>query len=547
MSEAAYTTQVLDHLGIVAGICNQIDLIGQIDALVPDTGRKVSVGQAVQAMVLNGLGFVSRPLYLSPEFFRNKPVDLLVADGLEADDLNEDSLGRALDHLYAVGITELFAAICAYALHVFGIKVRFSHVDTTAFSLEGQYEVEAVDEADEDDSQPIRITYGYSKDRRPDLKQAIMGLICVNETSIPAYLTALSGNVSDKTSMPEMAKLYLDQFGEDEETPILVADSALYGADNLRQLSEIMWVTRVPATVSEAKNLLAETTQKVMESSEREGYFYHEVKSNYAGIEQRWLVVLYEPRREQELAQLQKRVRREADKLAKSLKKLQREAFNCEEDAQKALDDFAKQWSLHLVKGDVSDVTRYTQRGRPKEDSPTVTEWKIEAAFEPDEEMITQQQQFLGKYLIATNELDHEKLPAEELLTVYKDQNRSVERGFRFLKDPFFFASRLFLKKPSRIMALLMVMGLSLLIYALAEQTLRSKLEESEEAIPDQKGKPTQRPTMRRVFQMFEGIHILLIETGDMRKRMVLNIQEVHLKIAGLLGEQILDFYNCAE
>jgi transposase len=188
MSEAAYTTQVLDHLGIVAGICNQIDLIGQIDALVPNTGRKVSVGQAVQAMVLNGLGFVSRPLYLSPEFFRNKPVDLLVADGLEADDLNEDSLGRALDHLYAVGITELFAAICAYALHVFGIKVRFSHVDTTAFSLEGQYEVEEVDEADEDDSQPICITYGYSKDRRPDLKQAIMGLICVNETSIPAYL-----------------------------------------------------------------------------------------------------------------------------------------------------------------------------------------------------------------------------------------------------------------------------------------------------------------------------------------------------------------------
>jgi len=92
-----------------------------------------------------------------------------------------------------------------------------------------------------------------------------------------------------------------------------------------------------------------------------------------------------------------------------------------------------------------------------------------------------------------------------------------------------------------------MVMGLSLLIYALAEQTLRSKLEESEEAIPDQKGKPTQRPTMRRVFQMFEGIHILLIETGDMRKRMVLNIQEVHLKIAGLLGEPILDFYTCAE
>lgn len=136
-----------------------------------------------------------------------------------------------------------------------------------------------------------------------------------------------------------------------------------------------------------------------MQFSEREGYFYREVASSYAGIEQRWLVVLYEPRREQELAQLQKRIGREADKLAKGLKKLQREAFNCEEDAQKALEDFAKQWSFHRVTGDVYDVTRFTQRGRPKADSPTITEWKIEAEFEPDEEAITQQEQFLGKYL----------------------------------------------------------------------------------------------------------------------------------------------------
>lgn len=132
----------------MAGICQQIDLIGQIDARIPVEGRKVSIGQAVQAMVINGLGFVSRPLYLSPEFFRNKPIDLLIGAGLEADDLNEESLGRALEHLYAAGVSEVFAAICAHALQVFGIEVRFAHIDTTAFSLEGQYEFE---EADDDD------------------------------------------------------------------------------------------------------------------------------------------------------------------------------------------------------------------------------------------------------------------------------------------------------------------------------------------------------------------------------------------------------------
>ena len=49
------------------------------------------------------------------------------------------------------------------------------------------------------------------------------------------------------------------------------------------------------------------------------------------------------------------------------------------------------------------------------------------------------------------------------MLENYKDQGVSVERGFRFLKAPLFFAHSLFLKKPERIMALLMIMGLSLM------------------------------------------------------------------------------------
>ena len=149
--------------------------------------------------------------------------------------------------------------------------------------------------------------------------------------------------------------------------------------------------------------------------------------------------------------------------------------------------------------------------------------------------------------IIATNVLDDDILPAEELLTLYKDQNCSVERGFRFLKDPMFFAHSLFLKKPSRIMALLMVMGLSLLIYALTEHQLRQQLVAQDQTIPDQKGKPTQNPTMRRVFQMFEGIHLLTIQTNTFRQRMVTNVKEVHLQIATLLGDTVLKFYTFEE
>jgi transposase len=536
-----YSTQDLDHLGIVAGVCQQIGLIEQINARVPDTGRKVSVGQAVQAMVLNGLGFVGRALYLTPEFYRTKPLDLLIGEGIKVDDLNSDSLGKALDQLYETGITEIFAAVSAHALRQYGIAVKFAHLDTTAFSLQGEYEAD--EREDDGEPQPITITYGHSKDHRPDLKQAILGLICANQTCIPAYLSAVSGNVSDKTSMPEMAQVYLDQFGADETMPVLVADSALYSAETIRNLSQGKWVTRVPATITEVKHLLAETRDEHLQATDREGYFYTETTSDYGGVDQRWLVVLYEPRRDQEQRRLDKCITREDDQLGKQAKKLARQLFNCQADAQQALDNFAQQWTFHTVTGELYTTQRYAQPGRPTPDSEVVTEWHIQVTYETNEQAIAQQQHALGKYIIATNELDPARLSTADLLTVYKDQNTSVERGFRFLKDPLFFAHRLFLKKPSRIMGLLMVMGLSLLIYALAEHHLRQQLVTHYETIPDQKGKPTQRPTMRRVFQMFEGIHVLTIWLGERRQRLVTNVQAVHLQIATLLGEPILKFY----
>ena len=99
MTPSTFTTESIDHLGIVAGICHQIGIVETTDTFIGQTNRKVSVGQAVVAMILNALGFVSRPLYLTPEFFSNKPVSLLIHPQLQASDFNDDSLGRALDTL----------------------------------------------------------------------------------------------------------------------------------------------------------------------------------------------------------------------------------------------------------------------------------------------------------------------------------------------------------------------------------------------------------------------------------------------------------------
>jgi transposase len=130
------------------------------------------------------------------------------------------------------------------------------------------------------------------------------------------------------------------------------------------------------------------------------------------------------------------------------------------------------------------------------------------------------------------------------MLENYTAQGISVERGFRFLKDPLFFADSLFLKSPGRIMALIMIMGLALLIFALGERQLRLALKLSNQTVPDQKRKPTQNPTLRWVFQIFEGLHVLsVIVDGRVTARKMLNLRPVHQQIIRLLGPQVQKCY----
>ena len=96
---SSYSSYNLDHLGLIAGMVDELGLPELIDTVVKQDHeqRQVSVGQCVKAMILNGLGFVNRALYLMPHFFKDKPVERLLGDGIKAEHLNDDALGRALD------------------------------------------------------------------------------------------------------------------------------------------------------------------------------------------------------------------------------------------------------------------------------------------------------------------------------------------------------------------------------------------------------------------------------------------------------------------
>jgi len=536
-TKPTYETQRIDHLGIVAGICQEISLIEQIDTQVKSSDRKVSCGRGAQAMILNALGFVGRALYLMPDYLHNKPVDLLIDPDLTADDFNDDTLGRCLDDLYTAGVTEVFYKVASHALQVYGIRSRFVHLDSSSFHLHGAYD------SDEPEQEAISVTYGYSKDHRPDLKQVVLQLITHHKSALPTWLEVLSGNSNDKKTFKDTIKAYCKQL-RTEEQAYVVMDSAGYTEDTLKEAKDFFWVTRVPETLSQAKQLVQGTQFAEMAELES-GYWGKEVTREYAGIRQRWLVVFSQAAQNRESKTLGKAQAKELEKAQKEWRKLEGSSFNCQEDAEKALEQYNQKWKYHRATAQAVAVMQYLKRGRPTaEDQKEVVGYKLEGGVEANATTIEAAKQCLGRFIVATNDLDNGRLAAKAMLENYKDQGVSVERGFRFLKDPLFFAHSLFLKKPERIMALLMIMGLSLLIYALAERKLREALKETKATVPDQRRKPTQSPTIRWVFQLFEGLDILLVkQNGQVMLRQLLNLRSDQERVITLLGPQVQKCY----
>jgi transposase len=101
-----------------------------------------------------------------------------------------------------------------------------------------------------------------------------------------------------------------------------------------------------------------------------------------------------------------------------------------------------------------------------------------------------------GRFILATNVVDQKELSAEEILRAYKNQ-QSCERGFRFLKDPLFFADSLFVENPQRVETMLFLMSLCLLVYNLGQRELRNNLKRAKAGVKNQVGKLTNCPILR--------------------------------------------------
>ncbi|MCP4458355.1 MAG: IS1634 family transposase, partial [Cytophagales bacterium] len=245
-----YSVERIDHLGIVAGTIKDLGLVELIDShLGHYEDETLSAGETVAGMILNGLGFSNKPLSLTPLFFQNCPLSLLFREGVNADDFNRFKIGRVLDRLHNFGTEALFSHIAVDVCEQEHVDFRFNHLDTSAFSLTGEY-------LPDSDEQAISITHGHSKDHRPDLKQVMLEMMVTQDGGIPTLFKSLDGNSSDNTVFQERAAALIKEFEQSETPRYIVADCKVYTRNNAQNLSKLLFVTRIPQNIQKVTDII---------------------------------------------------------------------------------------------------------------------------------------------------------------------------------------------------------------------------------------------------------------------------------------------------
>jgi transposase len=223
------------------------------------------------------------PLYRVEEFYEEMDVEQLFGLGRCAHDFNDDVLGRTLDRLYEAESWRVYSTFALSTLRKLGFSLHVIHSDTTSISVYGEYEAHH--------SEAPQVTYGYSKDHRPDLKQIILGLGITPERLL-ILQGVTDGNKDDKTWDREwIGRLRRVLSDEQWDTLTYVADSALVIKDNLSLLAEekLAFVSRLPDTYTLSQELKKQAMEGEWEaigrlSEDRQGAVYRAQSFVYSPI-----------------------------------------------------------------------------------------------------------------------------------------------------------------------------------------------------------------------------------------------------------------------
>jgi transposase len=519
----------VQHLPIVKAYADKIGVVEAINQLVP-TEMAIDPGTIVLGMILDTLSGRS-PLYRLEEFFTHQDTALLLGKAVPPEAFQDDTVGRVLERLYATGTMKVFTACAVRADRVFGFDKRYVHFDTTSIAVYGDYR--PPEEAGESEV-PFRITYGYSKDKRPDLKQFVLSTLCVDR-AVPLWGKPEDGNASDKTvnnTILSNIATFLATHGVAPGAYIYVADAALVTEDNLAALGDTLFITRLPATYNECGRLITEAVAH--NAWEEIGVLAHTKATKHRpvtvyqaaegevtlyGTPYRAVVVHSSAQDKRHQQRLERDLQTSQSTLQTVARTAEQQEYFCRADAEAAAAELrAMPTAYHLVDVTVEERPRYG-RGRPSSHKPRTVKamrYSLKTTIRPDTERLRRREEEAGCFVLLTNvptagNLAHS---AREILTVYKEQH-GTEQNYGFLKDPVIVNS-LFLKKPERIEALGLVLLLALLIWRLMERTMRTHVDTTSTPLPGWDKKATARPTSFMMVTKFAGV--IVVKRGHDRQ-----------------------------
>lgn len=546
----------VSFLPIVAAFVKRIGIADEVDRLCGGQSE-VNAGVVVEAMVLDTLSGRS-PLYRLEHSFAKMDLELLLGQDIAPSKFNDDAVGRCLDRIFDTGPGKILTAIAIRAVKLFDLDTSHVHHDTTSVTLYGDYYLYE----DPDHEHPFVITYGFNKDHRPDLKQLVHSLLCVDH-GIPVSSKCYDGNKSDKKINEELMGSITDRMRElGCRNPLYVGDSAVVTKDNLDLATDqdkgFRIVSRLPASYKACEQAIVEAVEadhwedlgvlaQQSSSGKRTAAHYRGFETKLALYEgsYRGLVVHSSAHDERKMKKLRRLLDEDLAAVTRTKTDQEKIEYACLPDAQAAASRIPE-GRFHRLTSQIQESPKYG-RGRPRADgTQTIARmaYTLKLSIERNEEAIAKAEKEAGCFVLITNAplTGEEGIGSKELLTTYKQQD-TVERNFGFLKDDAI-VNALFLKSPARLEALGLILVISLLVWRLMERTMRFSLKESGCTVTGWDNRQTSRPTSFMMTIKFQSVLVLRTDSGRFLANPLNSTQLEYLKILGLSPEIFTEPYD---
>lgn len=522
-----------------------------------DGRTRLSTARGILVLVKNIL--ISRqPIYGVGEWAARYAPDLLGLAAAEVGLLNDDRMGRCLEKLFDCEHGSLVLALVAHVVDEFQVALDALHNDGTTVSFFGAYQ-RAAGERIQRGRKTLAITFGHSKDHRPDLKQLLYVLTVAQDGAVPVYFTAASGNVTDDTTHRRTWDVLCELVGRRDF--LYVADSKLATRANLGHIHRNggRFISVLPRTRKEdadfRKRMLREqvTWQSLLEKTNEEGNVVDRISvcGEPSVTAEGYRLLWYHSTRKAELdvAARADAIERALGQLAELREKLRspRTRYQQKAKVHKAVDEIfqscgVRRWILVRIEEVEQESYRQEKPGRPAKQTRYVKRVKrrFDLAYEIDTVKLAEDRATDGIFPLVTNV---DAISELEVLQHYKKQPL-LEKRFSQLKTDFEVAP-VYLKEVRRIQALLCVYFFVLLAEALLERELRQAMErEGIEALPMYpEGRPCRCPTARRLIDLFEPVQRHTLAIGKKAPViMVTELSRLQRRLLKLLGLPAKDY-----